>query len=188
MTAPITSNPLRAMFIDDRFYGYGPDLCTRLHYPSLSEVAAIAPHGTAQLLELNELPGVDPDTVAADHPLRTLHDEGEPAVWISLAGVILLLQYSSHPGASPFIAWVDRQRDYESYFDVPTELMDEGLDLLAWVLGPTATVLAEISLTDTGGAVDLTARVLDPPPVYGLPDLLGSCLEDEAFQDQNASV
>jgi hypothetical protein len=176
------------MFIDDRFYGYGPDLCTRLHYPSLREVAAIVPYGSAQLLELAELPGVDPVTVPPGHPLRALHEEVEPSVWINLAGVLLLFQYSSHPGAEPFAVWSDRQHDYESYFDVPPEIVDEGLDLLAWAIGPTASILAEIVLTDAEGGVDPAARVLDPPQVYDLSDLLGSCLEDEAFQDQDAGT
>ena len=188
MNGPSRTNPLRTMFIDDRFYGYGPDLCTRLRYPSLREVAAIVPCGSAQLLELAELPGVDPETVSSDHPLRALHEEVEPSVWINLAGVLLLFQYSSHPGAAPFVEWSDRQYDYESYFDVPPEIVDEGLDLLAWAIGPTATILAEIFLTDAAGAIDPTARVLDPPQVYQLSELLGSCLEDQAFQDQNAGV
>jgi hypothetical protein len=188
MTAPVATNPLRTMFIDDRFYGYGPDLCTRLHYPSLCEVAAIVPYGSAQVLELTELPGVDPGTVPPNHPLRILHEEGEPSVWINLAGVLLLFQYSSHPGSGAFVAWVDRQQGYESYFDVPPEVVDEGLDLLAWAIGPTASILAEIALTEAGGAIDPTARVLDPPQVYEVADLLGSCLEDQAFQDQNSGT
>ncbi|GAB3413978.1 hypothetical protein [Flindersiella endophytica] len=188
MIAPLTSNQLRAMFIDDRFYGYGLDLCAFLHYPSLSEVAAVVPHGSAQLLELTDLTGVEPDTVPSDHPLRALHEEGEPSVWISLAGTLLLLQYSNHPSASAFADWVGRQRDYESFFDVPPDLLDEGLDLLAWAFGPTVTMLAEIMLTEAGRTIDPIARVLDPPPVYNLTDLLGSCFEDEAFEDQNAGV
>jgi hypothetical protein len=180
-TAPRSPAPLSVLFIDDRLHCYGPDLCARLRYPSLAEAAGITPVGSVALLELGGAGLLDAASVSEQHPLRAIEAEAEVSVWISLSGVLALYQRAPHPMAGQFNAWAARQRDFDSLFTVPTTLFDEGLELLERAIGPTAQVLAVIQRSNCLDVRAQDGRVIDPPDVFQLPDIIGSCLEDEVF-------
>lgn len=180
-TAPRSPAPLSALFIDDRLHCYGPDLCVRLRYPSLAAAARITPVGSVALLELGGASLLDGASVSAGHPLRAIAAEAEVSVWIGLAALLALCQHAPHPMAEPFGAWAERQRGYDSLFAVPMPLFDEGLDLLTRTIGPTIQVLAAIERSGQPGSPELEGRVVDPPDVFELGDIVGSCLEDELF-------
>lgn len=180
-TAPRSPVPLNVLFIDERLHCYGPDLCARLRYPSLAQAAGITPVGSVALLELGGTGLLDAASVSARHPLRDIGAEAEVSVWISLSGLLALFQQAPHPLAEQFNAWVARQRDFDSLFAVPIELFDEGLDLLERAIGPTAQVLAVIERSSCLDVRAQNGRVIDPPDIFELPDIIGSCLEDEVF-------
>jgi hypothetical protein len=188
-TAPRSPAPLSALFIDDRLHCYGPDLCARLRYSSLATAARITPVGSVALLELGGAGLLDAASVSASHPLRAIETEAEVSIWIGLAALLALCRNAPHPIAEHFDAWADRQREFDSLFAVPTPLFDEGLDLMTRAIGPTVQVLATIERSSRPGGHNswqnggqaLEGRVIDPPDVFELGDIVGSCLEDEVF-------
>lgn len=180
-TAPRSPAPLSVVFIDDRLHCYGPDLCARLRYPSLAEAARLTPVGSVALLELGGAGLLDAASVSARHPLRDIEAEAEVSVWIGLSGMLALYQRAPHPMAEQFNAWAARQRDFDSLFAVPTDVFDEGLEMLERAIGPTAQVLAVIERSSNLDVRAQDGRVIDPPDVFQLPDIVGSCLEDEVF-------
>lgn len=180
-TAPCAPAPLSVLFIDDRLHCYGPDLCARLRYPSLADAARLTPVGSVALLELGGVGLLDAASVSGRHPLRDIEAEAEVSVWIGLSGMLALFQHSPHPMADQFNAWAARQRDFDSLFAVPANLFDEGLELLERAIGPTAQVLAVIEQSSSLDVRAQHGRAIDPPDVFRLPDIVGSCLEDEVF-------
>ncbi|GAB3403319.1 hypothetical protein [Flindersiella endophytica] len=180
-TAPRSPEPLNALFIDDRLHCYGPDLCARLRYSSLAEAARVTPAGSVALLELGGAGLLDGAGVSEAHPLRVIEAEAEVSVWIGLAALLVLCRKAPHPLAETFDAWAERQREFDSLFAVPLPLFDEGLDLLARAIGPTVQVLGTTKRCDQSGGRALDGQVVDPPDVFELGDIVGSCLEDEVF-------
>lgn len=180
-TAPRSPAPLSALFIDDRLHCYGPDLCARLRYSSLAAAARITPPGSVALLELGGAGLLDAASVSEGHPLRAIEAEAEVSIWIGLGALLTLCRQAPHPLAEPFDAWAERQREFDSLFAVPLPLFDEGLDLLARAIGPTIQVLGTTERERRPGALGLEGHVIDPPDVYELGDIVGSCLEDEVF-------
>lgn len=173
--------PVRAVFIEDRIHCYGPDLCRKLRYRSLADLAEATPRGTASVVELGELVPGSGDPLDREHPLHGIRATADPSVWINLPGMVTLCRCSPHPQATDFANWVNDCNTLASILAAPPELLDQGLHLLAKALGPSAQILAALHNLNTHGRSDLAGQALDPPALLDLPDLIGWCLGDEAF-------
>lgn len=180
-TGPGQSTPLRMVLIDDQLLGYGPDLRGRLRYPSLTAVAAATPPGSAAVVELGSSSLLDMASISHDHPLREIRATPMASYWITLGGLLSLFQRSPHPLAPAFTAWAVRQDTFDSLFSVPEHLLDEGLDILERALGPSAQILAILEQAEPSARSERAGKVIDPPDLVKVRDLICWCLADEYF-------
>lgn len=176
---PSSPGPLSAVLIDRRLYVYGLDVCARLRYQSLRAFASRVPPDCARAVQLADQHPPAAMPIHPGHPLDHIRAVHEPSLWIDLAGLFLLFQWSAHPLAKRFGTWMALQR---STFlgALPPSLLREGLWLVREAVGPAAQVLAEFTVIDPHRTLGEHRHVLNPPRVHDLSRLVVAYLKSEA--------